>query len=85
MNTIYKYPIPHLDEQEIQMPLGSEIIRVGLDPREVPCLWAIVDIDKPKAPVRVLTVGTGDVMPSMPYRHIGSFVDGSFVWHIFIG
>jgi hypothetical protein len=85
MKTIYKYPIKITDEQEIQMPAHANVLHVGLDPQGTPCLWAMVDTAKPMEPVSVLVVGTGNPMPFEPLRHVGSFVQGPFVWHVFLG
>jgi len=85
MKTIYKYPIQITDEQEIEMPFASKVIHAGLDPQGTPCLWAVVDTESSPEPVSVLVVGTGNPMPFHPERHVGSFVQGPFVWHVFLG
>ena len=85
MKRIYKYPIQITDEQEIQMPFGAEVIHAGLDPQGTPCLWAKVESVNSPEPVSVLVVGTGKPMPHAADRHVGSFVQGPFVWHVFLG
>lgn len=85
MKTIYKYPIQITDEQEITMPIGAEVIHAGLDPQGMPCLWAKVESDNPTEDVSVLVVGTGNPIMFHTERHVGSFVQGPFVWHVFLG
>lgn len=85
MRTIYKYPIKITDEQEIPMPADAEVLHVGLDPQGTPCLWAMVETDKPVEPVSVLVFGTGGPVAFESLRHVGSFVQISCVWHVFLG
>ena len=85
MKTIYKYPIEITDKQEIQMPFGAEVIHAGLDPQGMPCLWATVESANSPEPVLVGVVGTGNPMPLHAERHVGSFVQGPFMWHVFLG
>ena len=85
MRTIYKYPIEITDSQEIEMPISAEPIHAGLDPQGTPCVWAKVRTDNKKDSVTIYVVGTGNPIPRMARKHIGSFNQGPFVWHIFIG
>lgn len=87
MKTIYKYHIEITDRQTILLPEHSQVIHAGLDPQGKPCLWAIVNTHLGTlCPLTVFVVGTGNPMPAAvsSIRHIGSFIDGPFVWHIFI-
>lgn len=81
MKTIYKYPIQIDREQQILMLEGAEIIRVGLDPRGVPCVWAEVEITNDPEKWEVAIVGTGQTLPDG--KHLGSFLYGEFVWHVY--
>jgi hypothetical protein len=85
MKTIYKYPIRITDNQEIQMPINAKAIHAGLDPLGTPCVWATVRADNKMDTVTVYVVGTGNPIPFMARRHVGSFNQGPFVWHVFIG
>jgi hypothetical protein len=85
MTTIYKYPIEITDEQEIPMPFGAEIRHVGLDPEGSPCVWAEVENTNTPEPVRLFIVGTGRRMPDEAANHVGTFIQGPFVWHVFVG
>lgn len=83
MRTIYKYPIKITGVQEIRLPLGR-VLHVGLDPTGQPCIWAEVDTDCSPIVMPVYIVGTGNPMPEHPTDHIGSFVMGPFVWHVYV-
>lgn len=85
MKTIYKYPIEITDEQEIQIPFGATVIHAGLDPQGTPCVWAMVETRNSPEPVSIFVVGTGNSLPFVPESHVGSFVQGQFVWHVFLG
>jgi hypothetical protein len=84
MKTIHKYIIDITDEQLIQIPEEAEILHAGLDPRGYPCLWARVDTDKPFESVKIIVAGTGNPLPEVG-RHLGSFTQNFFVWHVFTG
>lgn len=85
MKAIHKYPISIANEQEIQMPLGAEILHAGLDPQNAPCIWAKVDTDNPIGLVNVHVVGTGHAIEFENGDHVGSFIQHPFVWHVFAG
>lgn len=86
MRTIYKYPIEITDLQKIEMPIG-EVLHAGLDPSGTPCIWAAVDTECDRISQEILIYGTGNTMPVYPSgrRHVGTFVQGQFVWHVFAG
>jgi len=85
MKTIYKYPIAIIEEQEITMPQGAEVIHAGLDPQGNPCVWALVDTRNEPEPVSIVVYGTGNPVSYYPNEHVGSFNHGPFVWHVFLG
>lgn len=84
MITVYKYPIQITDKQYLTLPNGYHIVHVGLDPTGAPCIWALVDTERSLIQETVYVVGTGHLLPFRADRHLGSFVDGSFVWHVFL-
>jgi hypothetical protein len=83
--TIYKYPFSIESMFELSLPFGAMVIHAGLDPAGQPCLWA--EFDKAKSSVKEIRpffcVGTGQSLNPMANAHIGSFVQGPFVWHIY--
>lgn len=68
------------------MPAGALPLHAGLDPAGTPCLWCLVDPERATAPLPVAIFGTGNPMAGIPASpHVGSFVQGGFVWHVFAG
>lgn len=83
MKRVHRYEIPIADEFEIQLPAGFEIIHVGTGPGAVPSFWAIVDPARPAVTARFMLVGPGHVMETAIGKHMGTFVRGGFVGHLF--
>lgn len=46
MRVIYKYPLSLTNSQEIVMPVDAQILTAQLQ-NNMPCLWALIDTDKP--------------------------------------
>jgi hypothetical protein len=97
MVTIYKYPLDIRDEQTIVMPelvedgvvvaLKHQILSVEVQ-RGQPCLWAMVDTERPSSSRSILIKGTGhDCGNVIRKDYLGSFqlelVNGVFVGHVF--
>lgn len=85
MKTIYKYPLAITDSQVLEIPNGFELIHAGLDPQGVPCVWATVYPGNDINSVTIYIFGTGEQITPAPQarKHIGSFVNKAFVWHVF--
>lgn len=83
---IYKYPLDVTDIQHVPIHRGAEPIAVMVQ-NEIPCIWAIVDIDEPLTKIWIRIVGTGHPLPDGcdMYSHIGSFQlrGGALVFHAF--
>ena len=83
---IWKYLLDCVDEQQIQMPRGAQLLSVANQGGCV-CLWAMVDPSQRQTESRrFMLAGTGvpiekHLTPAM--RFIGTVVTGPFVWHIF--
>ncbi len=84
MTTIYKYPIEITDTQELSLPQGAKILHAGLDAQRQPCIWAIVEPNNPPRPTPIYLTGTGGPLPPEPYRHLNTFIQGPFIWHVFL-
>lgn len=79
---IYKYPILDRGLTTIEMPMGAQILSVGLDLTKRICLWALVDPDNSQLKeVQIETVWTGEE-PTVCNRFLGT-VTASLVYHIF--
>lgn len=85
--TIWKYQLP-IDGQTIQISeYIVEILHIEAQ-YGVPCLWAVVDPDRPREGyTEVVAWGTGWPLPDDIWRECdywGSCVDGAgYVWHYF--
>lgn len=85
---IWKFPIAFgsdIPKLDISMPKGARIIHAGPDPSGRPCVWVecIPRIPSEETEKRFFTViGTGWEVPDKG-KHVASYVDGSFVWHIY--
>lgn len=80
--TIYKYELTDF-ETTLEMPIGFKVIHVGLDPKGKVCVWAMVNSTE-KAPRRFYIQCTGNTFEAAVVRHIGSYVQGDFVGHVFM-
>ena len=82
--TIWKFPIMITGYQVVMLQKGANIIKAGLDPNDVPCLWAIVDESKERTEqVNIYVHGTGFQI-GRGEKYIGSFNQNhTFVWHVF--
>lgn len=90
MLTIYKYHINEgIIEQNIKMPETAKILKVGLDPKGVPSIWAVVDTDTPPKERTLYVVPTGDNLkyyfaPEENVIYLDTIQIDKFIWHIFI-
>lgn len=90
MITIYKYPIP-LNQNfygafSIDLPESTLIRHVDLDGNGTACIWAEVDTNFLTSRThKFFKCGTGKEIPDEYKYHIGSYVDGPYVWHIYKG
>lgn len=84
MKTVWKFPFAIIRTQTIQMPVSATVLHVGLDPLAQPCLWARIDPTAPLVEYSLYVSGTGQPVPDGDNKHLGSFVDGQFVWHVWM-
>lgn len=84
MEAIWKFPLDIEDEVKISMPRGAKILCVQTQ-RNVPYLWAIVDIEASKEVRTFVIYGTGPQHEKIRGKYIGTFqaLDESFVGHVF--
>lgn len=82
MKTVHKFMLP-TSVGYIGMPAGAEVLSVGLDPRGMLSLWALVDTGTLEHTTHEFAlVGTGEQVPEGA-QFVGSVKDGSFMWHVF--
>lgn len=84
MKRVWKFPILMMDEQRLEIPFGSKPLYVGLDPSGNPCIWYEVNPQETVSQVMFYVVGTGNPIPTRVNIYLGSFVHGSFVWHVYV-
>jgi hypothetical protein len=82
MKTVYKYPIGITRYQVVNTFKDAVPVHVGFDPQGQPCIWMEVDTANPPENFAVNVIGTGHEVPKNT-NHIGSFVQGPFVWHVY--
>jgi len=59
------------------------IVHVGLDPSNAASVWVELDPQARKIPVAFMVYGTGFDFPDDGSEHVASWVDGTFVWHLY--
>lgn len=84
MTYVWKFVLRDIDEQDVEMPAGAQLLHAGLDPTGTVCVWARVDPAKPRQARRIRIARTGNPLGDVG-AHVGSFVDGRLVLHVFDG
>ncbi len=85
MKVIYKYHANILGDTLIEIPKDAEILHFG-NQNEKPCIWLLIDCDKPVEKRTFRILGTGaPIKTTDKLRHIGTelFNCGVYVWHLF--
>ena len=83
--TIWKYQLKMVDDQKIEMPLGSQILSVQVQHGE-PCMWVAVRPDQPTVSRSIRIAGTGHHLPGWSANNfVGTFqlAGGQLVFHVF--
>lgn len=85
MRTVHKFLVPFADPEAGPLPVSrhAPVRLTGLDPRTgKPAVWIEVETTNPPGERRMAVFGTGHELPD-GWVHVGSMIDGSFVWHIY--
>lgn len=84
MRVIYKYPIPIRSSFTLDMPSEARMLSFQVQ-YGVPTLWALVNLDSPKARWVFKLLGTGDPQPNDEHlaNYIGTIQHEGYVWHLF--
>lgn len=82
MRTIWKFPIPYQEQFIVATKAGAKPVLIALQDGK-PHLWLEVD-KRTLNEVHYIynVVGTGHDIPERG-EHVGSWQDGSFVWHLY--
>lgn len=84
MKTIWKFPLNVTDEDEIQMPIGAQVLTVECQ-QGAPYLWALVETTNAQES-RVFSIfGTGHPIEKTELQYRGTFQlnGGNLVFHVF--
>lgn len=83
---VYKYELSLHDVVALTLPVEAEILCVQTQ-REVPCLWARVDLDAQDGTIvrHFRVAGTGHPLRDANEKYIGTFQlqGGAFIGHVF--
>jgi hypothetical protein len=82
MLTIHKYEFEITDKTKLKMHEGAKILKIECQ-NQTPRLWAMVDDSAPMVDYEFLVIGTGYAVPGVPLKHISTFQQQHFVWHVF--
>lgn len=84
MKAIWKYPFPTTDIATISMPAGAKILCVQTQ-NNMPCLWALVDIEAEPEFRKIVTYGTGHQHEAIQGVYVGTYLThgGTLVFHVF--
>ena len=81
--TIWKYDVPNPGAvMEIEMPMRAEFLSLQVQHGK-PVMWWRVSEASPRALRRFVCVGTGHEADES-HKYIGTYLDGAYVWHVFI-
>ena len=82
---VWKFPFEVADEFYLRMPAGAEILHVDVQSGQ-PCLWVLVDSDRPTVARGFRLAGTGHTIGdySPAWKFVGTFLvhGGALVFHL---
>jgi len=81
MIVVWKFEFPLANEFVLQMPIGARPVTAVFQNGR-PCMWAIVNPDESTEDRFFAIRGTGKGL-SGKSSYLTTFLDGSFVWHLF--
>ena len=78
---IWKYQLEPAATTQLRVPAPAKPIHVGIDANGYACVWFEVIEDQPTQAITLRRIGTGWKFSGG--EHLGSYVEGPFVWHIY--
>lgn len=81
METVWKFGFGIREIVDLEMPKGATILLVECQ-GDQPCIWARVNPEQPKVVRHFAVTGTGHPTVKPNYKHVGSFQQPPFVWHL---
>ena len=85
MRRIYKYELEITDKQDVEMPLGAQMLSVQMQGDKL-CVWALITTGREQEVRHIEIYGTGRDIGNenqMNIFHRGTVQDGGLVWHVF--
>jgi len=84
MKKIFKYKITPYLKNEIEMPIGAEVLCVQTQNNE-PHIWAMVDFNAELEKRIFWVIPTGNLIEPEASRYVGTFQidNGNLVFHLF--
>ena len=87
MRTVWHFQLP-LFGANIEMPLGTEIVHVGIGPttdEDHVSMWGLVNPSMVLLPISYVVIGTGLPVTDYRWKYVGTAVDPArpLVWHVF--
>jgi len=81
---IWKWTLQITDLQQIEMPIGAEILSVQVQ-HGLPQVWALVKESNETEKRTFITCGTGNPIPENIGRYLGTYQcdNGALVFHVF--
>ena len=70
MKRVYKYQLPILENVELELPVGAEVVRID-DLDGMIWLWAVVDTEAPTEIREFFLYKTGGDMIDKPLKYLG--------------
>ena len=77
----------HTGMNEVEMPVGANILSVGLDPSDMVCIWAIVNPELESKTRKFYVAGTGwdlqdEVSKDLSANFLGTIRQQPYMWHV---
>lgn len=83
MRTIWKFPLKVAHEQLLYLPLHFKVLKVDMQGNQ-PCAWIELDSEADLIATSVFMYGTGHRVAVVGAYHIGTVLDGPYVWHYYM-
>lgn len=82
--SIWKFQLPVTDDIQLELPKDAQILSVQVQ-NEIPCIWALVDVNAEKETRNFKIFGTGHKVCSENLVFIGTFqmLGGGLIFHLF--
>lgn len=80
MKVIYKYPVD--TEFELALPVGSQVLHVEAQNGR-PQMWVLQPLETKVETRKFKVFGTGHHVAVNNPIHMGTWQEGTFVWHLF--